>query len=124
LGFSIIGLILNIFVIYLKGFIVGFTISSMILTYGAKGILSSLIYLLFGQLINIFVIIIIGIYGFMFSLNLLKLIFNKKKDNGRKMMKKYIIILIICIVISFISSVLESFVLPNILKFIIGIYVS
>ena len=123
LGLSIIGIFINIFIIYIKGFVVGFTISSMMLTYSTKGIISSFIYLIFGQLFNMSVVLIVGIYSFMFSFHLLKLIFNKKKDNGRNMMKKYIIILIICIITTFISSLIESFILPNILKVIISLFI-
>lgn len=123
LGLSLIGIILNIFIIYIKGFVIGFTISSMMITYSIKGIISSSIYLIFGQLLNILVVLIIGIYGFMFSFHLLKLIFEKKKDNGRKMFKKYIIILIFCFIITFISSTIESFVFPKIIKAIITLFV-
>ena len=123
LGLSIIGMILNVFIIYIKGFVVGFTISSMMLTYSFKGMISTLAYLVLGQLINIFVVIVIGIYGFMFSLNLIRLIFNKKKDNGRKMIKKYIIILILSIIATFAASLLEAIVLPKALKLIITLFV-
>ena len=44
LGMSIIGVIFNIFFIYMKSFIIGFSISSFILVYKYKGILSSLVY--------------------------------------------------------------------------------
>lgn len=123
LGLSIIGLFFNIFIIYIKGFVVGFTISSMILTYKIKGIISAFLYLTFGQLFQLIVVLIVGIYGFMFSFHLLKLIFNKKKDNGRSMVKKYIVILGLGVIITFIASALESFVLPNILKVIISLFV-
>jgi len=123
LGLSIIGLIFNVFIIYIKGFITGFTLSAMILTYKIKGILSSLIYLIFGQVIGLISIILIGIYGFMFSLNLIKLIFNKKKNTDNNLFKKYIIILGCCIIIGFISSFLEVFFLPRILKLFIKLYV-
>jgi len=123
LGLSIIGIFINIFIIYIKGFVVGFTISSMMITYSVKGIISSLIYLIFSQLINMMTITIIGIYSFMFSIHLFKLIFNKKKDNGRNMMKKYFIILIFCIILTFITSVIESYILPIIIKSIISLFI-
>lgn len=123
LGLSIIGLFFNVFIIYIKGFVVGFTISAMMLTYSVKGIISAFLYLILGQIFQLVVVLIVGIYGFMFSFHLLKLIFNKKKDNGRSMMKKYIVILGICIIITFIASSLESFVLPNVIKVIISLFV-
>jgi len=123
LGLSIIGLFLNIFIIYIKGFIVGFTISGMMITYSVKGLLSSFVYLLFGQLFNMLVVVMIGIYSFMFSIHLFKLIFNKKKDNGRSMMKKYFVMLGLCIFITLITSFLEAFVFPNIIKIMISLFV-
>ena len=60
LGMSIIGVIFNIFFIYMKSFTIGFSISSFILVYKYKGILSSLVYTIPSQLINILIILILG----------------------------------------------------------------
>lgn len=122
LGLSIIGVIVNIFLTYIKGFLVGFSISSIILTYGPKGILASLIYTFPSQILNIIVIITLSIYSLMFSSSLLKII-TSKKGNNRIILKKYIIILMGCIIISFISSLLEVYIFPSILKLIISIYI-
>lgn len=122
LGLSIIGVIVNIFFTYIKGFLVGFSISSIILTYGPKGILASLIYTFPSQILNIIVIITLSIYSLMFSSSLLKII-TSKKGNNRIILKKYIIILMGCIIISFISSLLEVYIFPSILKLIISIYI-
>lgn len=122
MGLSIIGVLVNIFLTYIKGFLIGFSISSIILTYGPKGILASLLYTFPSQILNIIVVITLSIYSIMFAGNLLKII-SSKKGNNRLMLKKYIIILMSCIIISFISSLLEIYVFPNLLKLIISIYV-
>jgi len=124
LGMSLVGIIFNILLLFIKGFIFGFSIASFIATYGAKGIILSLIYLLFGQLLNIVVIIILTIYSIMISIKLISVIF-KKMTNGDILpfFKKYIIILIICIVVSLISSVLETFLLPSLIKLIVRLYI-
>ena len=75
LGMSIIGVIFNIFFIYMKSFTIGFSISSFILVYKYKGILSSLIYVIPSQLINILIILILGVYTLLFSKYLFKMIF-------------------------------------------------
>lgn len=121
LGLSIIGIIINILLTYIKGFIVGFSISSIFLTYHYKGIIAALLFCFPVQIINIILIAILSIYSIMFSKNLLKIIISKK-GNNRLMLKKYIIILMICIICSFISSLLESYLLPNLLKIIIKLY--
>ena len=40
LGLTIVGIIINIFILYLKGFIFGFSLSAFILTYSYKGIIT------------------------------------------------------------------------------------
>ena len=123
LGLSIIGIIINIFLTYIKGFIVGFSISSIILTYGYKGILASILYIFPMQVFNVLTVIVLTIYSLMFSQNLLAIIVNKRKNNNRTMLKRYFIILVFSIIVSFISSVLEVYLFPNLLKIIIGLYI-
>ena len=93
LGMSIIGVIFNIFFIYMKSFTIGFSISSFILVYKYKGILSSLIYVIPSQLINILIILILGVYTLLFSKYLFKMIFFKDKTvNLGKFFKKYVLV--------------------------------
>ena len=123
LGLSIIGVLFNIFLTYIKGFIVGFSVSSIIVTYGYKGILASLLYVFPCQVFNVMVIGVLTIYSIMFSGNLLKIIVSKKNTNNRIIFKRYVVILVFSIIISFISSVLEVYLFPNLLKIIISLYV-
>ena len=122
LGFSIVGIIVNIFLTYIKGFLVGFSISSIFLTFHYKGILASLLYVFPSQILNILVVDILSIYSIMFSFNLIKIIYSKK-GNNRLMLKKYFVILMLSVIISFISSLLEVYFFPNILKFVVKLYV-
>lgn len=121
LGFSVIGIIFNIFLTYIKGFLVGFSISSIFLTYGYKGAIAVILYTFPSQILNLLVVIILTIYSIMFTLNLIKVILSKS-NNQRLVLKRYLIIFIFCIIISFISSLLEVYVFPNLLKIIISIY--
>ena len=124
LGLTIIGILINIFILYIKGFIFGFSLSSFIITYSYKGIILSTLYTLFGQLLNLIVIIILTIYSIMFTLNLLKLITkNKPTLNIPKQFKNYIIILLITIIISLISSISEAFLFPTLIKIIIKLFI-
>lgn len=122
LGLSIIGVIFNIFLTYIKGFIIGFSISSIFLTYKYKGILMGLLYIFPHQIINIMVVCILTIYSIMFSHNLLTIIVSKNVKKNRSMLKKYVIILIFSVIASFISSILEIYMFPNLLKVIISLY--
>ena len=80
LGMSIIGIILNIFIIYLKGFIIGFSLSSFFLVYKYKGLLAALIYAFPTSIINILVCLLLGVYSVLFTINLWKIIFLKEKN--------------------------------------------
>lgn len=124
LGMSIIGVIFNIFFIYMKSFIIGFSISSFILVYKYKGILSSLIYVIPSQLINILIILILGVYTLLFSKYLFKMIFLKDKTvNLGKFFKKYVLVFGICIILCVISSLCEAYLLPSLLKVVIKLFI-
>ena len=122
LGLTIIGVLFNIFLNYIKGFIIGFSISSIIATYKTKGLLAALLYVFPSQVFNVIIISVLTIYSIMFSSNLLKVV-TSKKNNNKLMLKKYTIILIFSIILSFISSLAEVYLFPNILKIIISLYV-
>ena len=124
LGFTIIGVIINIFLLYLKGFIFGFSLSTFILTYSYKGIILSILYTLFGQLLNIIVIIILTIYSIMFTSNFIKQILkNKQNINIQKHFKNYSLIFAITIIISLISSVSEVFLFPTVIHIFIKLFI-
>lgn len=124
LGMSIIGVIFNIFFIYMKSFIIGFSISSFILVYKYKGILSSLVYTVPSQLINILIILILGVYTLLFSKYLFKMIFLKDKTvNLGKFFKKYVLVFGICIILCVISSLCEAYLLPSLLKVMIKLFI-
>lgn len=124
LGMSIIGVIFNIFFIYMKSFTIGFSISSFVLVYKYKGILSSLIYVIPSQLINILIILILGVYTLLFSKYLFKMIFLKDKTvNLGKFFKKYVLVFGICIILCVISALCEAYLLPSLLKVMIKLFI-
>ena len=124
LGMALLGIIFNIFILFVKGFIFGFSIASFILTYSYKGIIISFLYLLFGQLLNISVLLILTIYSIMFSCRLLALMFKNDNNFAKNIFfKNYALILLFSIIISFISSLSEAFLLPSLIKLIIKLYI-
>ena len=124
LGMSIIGIIINIFMIYLKGFIIGFSLSSFFLVYKYKGLLAALIYAFPTSIINILVCLLLGVYSVLFTINLWKIIFLKEKDfNMKRFIKKYFLLLILCIILILISSLTESFLVPSLLKLVIKLFI-
>lgn len=124
LGMTIIGVIFNIFLLYLKGFIFGFSLSAFILTYSYKGIILSILYTIFGQLLNLIVIMILTIYSIMFTSNFLKQIIKSKQNlNIPRYFKNYTIIFLIAIIISLISSLSEAFLFPTLVNLIVKLFV-
>lgn len=124
LGLSIIGIIFNIFLIYLKGFTIGFTVSSFILSLKYKGILAAFIYIFPSGIINILVSLILGVYSTIMTIYLIKSIFSKEKIyNMNKFLKKYFLILLISIFLIFISSLTESFLVTAITKVFVKLFI-
>lgn len=115
-GISIIGIILIIPLIYIKSFILGFTIAEIIINFKINGILLSLTYIIPNQIINILVYIIISSYSIMISYKMIKSMKNKNNFNFKNIMNRYTYILIFSLIILFITSLYEVYVLPNILK--------
>ena len=124
MGMTFVGVVLNVVILFIKSFILGFSLASFIMVYSYKGLILSLIYLLFGQILNILVIVMVTIYGIMFSSKLNLIIFKNKQDNNiLKFFRNYVCILIIAIIVSIISSISEAFLLPAIIKIIIKLFI-
>ena len=123
LGMSIVGIFINIFLVYLKVFLLGFSIASIFSCYGFKGVIGVFIYIFPHQLLNIFCIIILGIYSIMFTVKLFEYIMGKKNNNMRNMLKKYTIIYIFTIIISLLSSLSEAYLLPALMKLVIKLFI-
>lgn len=99
-----------IFIIFYKGFIIGFMISSFILTFKAKGLIYSILFLFPHEIINVFIIIIFSIYSIRFAKKIIKVIYNNEDINLRRISKNYFIIYMIFIFISLISSLIEIYI--------------
>ncbi len=124
LGLSIIGIVINIFITYLRGFITGFSISSFILAYKYKGILASFIFAFPTCIINLITTFIISVYSFTFTVMLFKSIFNKTNNLIIKgYLKKYFLILGICMILVLLSSISEAFLLSSIMKLVVKLFI-
>lgn len=124
LGMSMIGVIFNVFAIYLKGFVLGFTLSSFFLIYEFKGLLAGLIYIIPSYVINIIISLVLGVYSIMITVSLWKVIFMRDKSNCiTKFLKKYFIILGICLVLVLISSLCEGYLIPALFKLFIKVFI-
>ena len=115
-GISIIGIILNIFILYFKSFIIGFSLGSIILTYSFKGIIGAIIYMFPHIIINLIIYILVCFYGINLSIKLFKSLFLKKQFNWNEIMKKYFKILGTSSLILLITTLYETFLVNFVMK--------
>ena len=115
-GISIIGLVLNNFILFFKSFVLGFSIGSIISIYLYQGLVLSFIYCFPSFIINLLIFLIAVYYAHDFALNLFEVLFRKKNFNFELYIKKYFKIFAILLIILIISSLFETFLTPFLLK--------
>ena len=124
LGSSIIGIIVNIFLVYFKGFIYGFSLSSCYWVFKYKGLILSFIYAFPTIIINLIVVLILLVYSILFTSYLWKVIFAKDRNTGiKRFLKKYLFVLLICLVLGLVSSFLEAYLVPSMIKLVIKLFI-
>ena len=119
LGISIIGIPIVTIIQMIKTFILSFSMTSIIYTYSFKGIIPCIIYII-PHIINLFITFIVVYYSINFSVLLWNYLFRKKDYNRRVIVKRYLKVLIFSSIILIISSLIEVFLIPFLLKFLIG----
>lgn len=120
LGFSIIGIPIVIFMYFSKAFILGFSLSSFILQYKFKGLLLALIYFFPHHVVNILAYTLIMIYSLKISFILTNSIVKKKTISFKAIMNRYLIVFAVSIGMVIVASLYECFVVPFLIKNLIG----
>lgn len=121
LGISVIGLPITLFIFFTKTFVLGFSISSIIINYKIKGCLLAISYIFPHMIINIFIYMILVMYSLSLSLKLIHTIIKKQSLDFKFIMHKYLKILIFSIIIIVLTSLVEVFIAPIIIKLAISI---
>ena len=121
IGFTYFFFIINILILFYKSFIIGFSLSSFILTYKAKGILLSIVYIFPHLIINILLFSILTAFTTKLSLSMIKNIFKKKEVNMRLYFNKYLYVTILFILLITLTSLYESFIPQYLIKIISNI---
>lgn len=116
LGISIIGIPIIILMLFLKGFMIGFSIASIIAKYKIIGILGSLTYVFPHIVLSIIVIFLISYYALKLSFNILRSIIKKKVINFSEILNRYMMMLLICSLAMVIASLIETYISPFIIK--------
>lgn len=120
---SIIGIVFNLLLTYIKGFVLGFSVSSIIYVYGFKGIIGGLIYIFPHQILNIMIILILAIYSVMFTKYLYKIILGNKNIGTKRFIKIYTFLLGLSSIITLFSSLSEVFITPALFKLMIKLFI-
>lgn len=112
LGISIIGMPLIILFLYIKGFVFGFSISSIINIYHLKGVPVVLSYLCPSHFIALIVWLLLGFHAIGFSIKLFRYLFLKENIPLNRYFKKLNKVLLISLFLIIICSLLETFLSP------------
>jgi len=111
IGFSFFFFPINILILFYKSFVIGFTLSSFILTYSLKGLLLSIIYIFPNLIINILLFSLITAFTMQNSINMIKYIINKQNINMRHYFNKYFSILFLISIILLLTGLYESYII-------------
>jgi len=116
LGISIVGIPIILFLLFLKGFTTGFSIAVIVKTYHVKGILGAITYVFPHHILSLLLSIILTFYAVNFSIKLFSYLFLKKSIDLKQAMQKYSKILGFCLIGFVLTSLIESFLSPIIMK--------
>lgn len=115
IGISIIGTFIVGGILAFKSFLVGFSFSSIIYTFGIKGCLVAIIYII-PEVISLFVMFILVYYAISFSCLLFNYLFREKEMVRTLVVRRYLKVLVFVCTGVIITSMLRIFVIPNILR--------
>ena len=116
LGISIIGIPIVLFMYLFKSFILGFSISSIIYSFGLKGSLISLIDIFPHKILFLIILLLMTFYSLSFSIKLIKYLFLKKPINFKEAFNKYFRVLIISLSATIFVALYEVFIETLLIK--------
>ena len=116
LGISMIGVIVVIIILFFKGFILGVTISTIMLKYSIKGILLTTLYIFPVMILNILTYIFISFFAIWSSFKFLKALLKKDNLNFKQFLGKYLLSFILSILSMVLLCLLDAFLTPLALK--------
>lgn len=110
---------LVLFINFYKGMLIGFLISSVIMTFKFKGVLYSILIIFPHHIIMALLIIIFSSIMLHFSYKLARGTYKNESINLKTFIKKVGILYLCALVICFVSSILEIYLCPIFLKLFI-----
>lgn len=120
LGLTVVGIPIILIIDIIKGFTLGFTISSLINSLGGKGIWMSIIGLIPQNMIYLPSIIFISVVAMKFSLSTIKNRLNKQwNTNIVSKIASYSVVILISVFICFIGFFIEGYFTPSVIKLLV-----
>lgn len=116
LGISLIGFPIVLVLLVYKGFIFGFSISSIIKVYGIKGIVGAFTYVFPGMILALITTILLCFYSTSFSIKLFRYLFLKENLNFKAIMNKYLKILGISSICFMLVTISDVYLAPVFMK--------
>ena len=120
LGISVIGFILVLLFLFIKAFVLGFSIGSIIINFNFKGILIALVYIVPHHIINMMVFLLISSYALILSYRLINSFTKKKAFDFKEVFNKYLFILGFSLIVLLISVLYEVYGAPRLIKLIVS----
>lgn len=121
LGTSILGFPLIFLLLFLRGFVLGFTVGFLVDQIAVKGLLFAVVAILPHNLFIIPAMLIAGVTGVSFAFKIIKLRLSARKfDFGQLFINYSLTILFTCLFI-LIAGLIEAYITPVFIKFIIPI---
>ena len=119
LGISIIGAPIILFYDFIKGFLLGFSLSSILIVYKWKGLAKAFFYVFPHQILGLCITIFLCFYALRFSGKLVAVLFFKKEIPLRLAMKRYLGVLGFVFIASCFISLMEVFLAPTLLRLVV-----
>lgn len=116
LGISMIGIPIVIFILFFKGFMLGTTISTIILKYSIKGIVGAILYIFPVCILTICVYLFMCFYAIYVSKKFLRAFLKKDSLNFKQFLGKYLLSFIVSIMLILLLSLLDAYLTPLLLK--------
>ena len=121
IGFTYFLTPVNVLVLFYKSFVIGFSLSSFILTYKIKGLLLSIVYIFPHLIINILLFSLLIAFTLKLSIKMINCIIKKKEVNMRLYFNKYLYTFLFIFFIITITSIYESFITPYLMKLFVNL---
>jgi stage II sporulation protein M len=124
LGISVVGLPFILFLDFLKGVLVGFTVGFMVGEYAWKGMLFALVSVVPQNLLLIPTLLICSVTAIAFGLHLIKSRFLRQPSRMQVSLSKYMVISFCLAIVLMSASCFETFLSPALMKWVTPMLIS